>query len=79
MAQKVLIVSTERPDLRSTIFGWTYEDSSLYVDGKPIGYMRSPHSYHPETVLEALADGWKLLSAPVREDAGDYTWWLVKE
>ena len=92
---KVLILNTSEPSLRSEVWGWGYEDSSLYVPNKPIGFTPSLRSglkkqelaeYSPKTVLEALANGWKLLGTPQSESitVGDdkeeaWTWWLTKE
>lgn len=60
---KVLTVSTPESDLRSEIKGWNKEDSDLYIPNKPIGFTSSPSGpeFYPNTVLEALAMGWKLL------------------
>lgn len=81
---KVLIVETGGGTLRSKIHGWGEEDSDLFVHGQPIGLTPGPKPRAcPETVLEALADGWKLLGPPtaiddvVIEDA--WEWWLTKE
>ena len=96
---KVLIVETESPRLRAEIYGWGHEDASLFVEGKPIGLTPGPHScrglralsepdpfWNPETVLEALYRGWKLLGPPQKEEWHDedgkresWTWWLTKE
>jgi len=75
---KVLICDTKQSCLRSEIVGWTQEDSNLFVKGKPIGYTPSPKYDHPKTILEALANGWKLLGAPVKETPNYWTWWLQK-
>lgn len=93
--QKVLIVNTLECNLRSKIIGWSVEDSDLFVAGKEIGFTTRPHIQLPNTVLEALSMGWKLLSSPTKKetklpfDAGksiyesntitEYTWWLVKD
>ncbi len=88
----VLSMGTTSPDLRSEVESWGSEDPRLYVHGKPIGL--TPGTYkspdcprHYKTVLEAMADGWKLLgppsSAPIVNSDGEtfpqYDWWLVKD
>jgi len=67
-------VWTSREDLRCSIDGWTFEDSSLFVrKAAPhgvnpnkifIGYTPSPNLPSYGTVLEMLADGWTLLGPP---------------
>jgi hypothetical protein len=86
--------------MRSDIWGWGGEDSDLFVQDKPIGLTPSPESHrglrrlddpdphwNPKTVLEALADGWKLLGPPQLEnirvaykddDEESWAWWLYK-
>jgi len=80
---KVLVVSTSSPSMRAGIWGWDEENSDLYVRNKPIGFSPSGSSYSPNTILEALADGWKLLGPPQVEKAAKHvefwTWWLTKE
>jgi len=76
-------MSTSRPGLRDEVWGWTCEDPSLFVRGKMIGYTPSAKFYHSyKTVLEALADGWKLLGPPqeIPNDAEPaWDWWLVRD
>lgn len=76
--QETLVMETERCDLRSEVVGWTHEDSNLYVPGKMIGFTPAPIAYaRYDTILEAQADGWKLIGPPVRSvDA--YHWYLVR-
>jgi len=79
---KVLVVSTSSPVMRAEIWGWSIEDSDLYVRGKRIGNTPSPCCHLPNTILEALADGWKLLGPPYLDldpEVIDWTWWLTKE
>lgn len=80
--EETLIVSTDCPDLRSEIWGWTHEDSNMYVPDKMIGYSPSPSPHiSAGTVLEAQFNGWKLLGPPCRvvsDDAVWYEWWLVR-
>jgi hypothetical protein len=77
---KVLILETEQPNLRSEVLGWGEENSGLFVRNRPIGLTPGPKiTYSPKTVLEALADGWKLLGPPQVENKRTlYTWWLTK-
>jgi len=76
--QQVLLISTEDSSLRSEVVGWGGEDPRLFVPGKPIGM--TPGSNFPmyKTVLEAMADGWHLLSQPQHKANQDYDWWLVR-
>jgi hypothetical protein len=97
---KVLVVNTSSPSMRAEIWGWGGEDSDLYVPNKPIGMTPGPESHlglrqldnpsprwNPKTVLEALADGWKLLGPPQLENLRkayedteeSWAWWLVRE
>lgn len=77
--QEVMIVSTNKEDLRDAIVGWTQEDPSLFIPNKHIGFIRSPPYEHPETILEALYHGWKLLAPPSQDSDGYWSWWLVRE
>lgn len=80
---KVLIIETEGGSLRSKAIGWGEEDSDMFAPGKPIGLTPGPIPRScPETVLEALADGWRLLGPPTRFESDtrdDWKWWLTKE
>lgn len=81
---KVMTVSTAAPSLRDEIFGWSLENSDLFVRDKPIGRTPTPLSGpYPNTILEALHDGWKLLGPPTRIKHDDGTesweWWLTRE
>lgn len=90
---KIFTCTTSGGTVRDEIIGWTFEDSDLYVPRKPVGFTPIPKNQpRYDTVIEALADGWKLLSAPViweeRQRYTEYTehvnqtywyWWLVKE
>lgn len=82
--KQVLVVISREPGLRSEIIGWTAEDASLYVVGKPIGYTPPPKrtlvsTYAPQTIMEALYWGWKLLAPPtyIKSEAG-WEWWLTR-
>lgn len=91
---QVANVQTDRPTIRGKIDGWTFEDSSLLVRrGHPsesgifIGYTPRPKDIpHYGTVLEMLADGWKLLAPPADESwdedgsrVSQFGWWLTRE
>lgn len=80
---KVLIASSNNGDLRSEFWGWTEEDSDLFVPNKSIGMTPSPKYEHPKTAMEALHNEWKLLSPPIKEHCeqiGEFwTWWFTKE
>lgn len=80
--QKVLIMSTRAASLRSEAVGWTYEDADLVRPGD-IGNTPAPDPYarHP-TPMHALADGWRLLAPPMRQQSGPFVeWelWFVKD
>lgn len=82
---KVLVLSTDRADLRSEVWGWNAEDADLFVFDKAIGH--TPDALHLtsniNTPLEALAEGWRLLAPPAEysydENCTAYVWWLTKE
>lgn len=80
--QMVMSVSSDGPTLRDEIFGWTTEDPSLYARGKMIGHTPSARESTPKTIMEALANGWRLLGPPVMVNDNTtryWDWWLVKE
>jgi hypothetical protein len=87
MSQKVLIMNTDVPSLRDEVWGWGSEDSSLFNPRKPIGFTLGYSIPSYKTVLEALADGWKLLGPPqlenirpaYKEAEESWAWWLIKE
>lgn len=77
--QLVYSVSTNYESLRAEIQGWgPSEDPRLFRLGKPIGSIPSGTFPLYKTVLEALADGWTLLSSPQAIGEGEVSWWLVK-
>ena len=85
---QVLTVSTDDPNLRSEVWGWTHENAELFAPNKPIGMTPPPTPYyHPRDVMMALYDGWKLLGPPIEGKDVDgngkeityYQWWLTKE
>jgi hypothetical protein len=77
---QVMVCETREPRMRSEIVGWSMEDSSLYVPDKPIGFTPSlfPCVRDPETILQALAEGWRLLGPPQKAD-DIFEWWLTRE
>lgn len=89
--QKVLEISTKSPRIRSEAISWTCNDGDevgayLDLDGKlrmpkRVGSI-APYQgfYSYPTVLHALGDGWRLLSAPPEKlEDGTWNWWLVKD
>lgn len=84
--QKILVMSTDDPSMRSNVWDWVCEDPSHYkpaqsIDDTPLG---SCPPY--QNVLSALFDGWKLLAPPQlipcdtnREHNYVYEWWFTKE
>ena len=77
--QQVLNVGTIQASMRAPIDALTEEDPGLYVVGRPIGFTPSPRFPRYKTVLEAMADGWRLLAPPSLADDGLWDWWLVRE
>lgn len=83
MSQKVLVMTTVDMGLRSKAESWDGEDSSLYVDSKPVG--RTPTIQEDicfANPLMAMSKGWKLLGPPtpfVEDNLVFYNWWFVKE
>lgn len=77
--QQVLVMVTERPELRSGAMGWAAEHPRRLAMDKPVGlHPGFPEPYTYPTVLHAMGAGWKLLAPPQREEEG-WTWWLVRE
>jgi hypothetical protein len=82
---QVAYISTKRPDLRSEITGWTYEDSDLLVwkarEGRFfIGFTPSPKDIpNYSCILQMLNGGWKLLGPPVKDEWNEWDWWLTRE
>lgn len=93
---QVASVCTNGHSVRHEIEGWGYEDSDVLVrkqdPDRPgrifIGFTPSPKDIpHYGTVLEMLADGWKLLGPPTEESwvndegkkIGQWGWWLTRE
>ena len=90
--QKILIMQTEQPRLRSENIGFSAEDGDLVQLGAPIGRSTSPNVEAYATPLHAIGDGWELLAPPVpfeenRQDPKTdqeytvtcYEWWLTKD
>lgn len=90
---QVASVTTDEATLRSEIGGWTYEDSALFQNkewrgGLFIGYTPSPKNIPQyKCILHMLADKWKLLGPPTREEFKNndgetivqYGWWLTRD
>jgi hypothetical protein len=78
--QKILNCTTKGNSLRSDIDGIGAEDGDLIDTSKEIGLSSCMRVTFYKTVMHAIADGWKLLGAPMpnTEWAGYYDWWLVK-
>lgn len=84
MKQKVLVMSTNGPDMRSTAQGWTCEDGAIVRAGD-IGMTGAPYPYpSPATPLHALGDGWCLLAPPAQIGRkakalprGEWEWWFT--
>lgn len=81
--QKILILLTTGPTLRSSVEGSTCEDGDLIDTTKDIGFSRSPNYPNYPSVMHAIADGWRLLGPPIRHtDSGkewdEHEWWLEK-
>lgn len=81
-------LATNGPSVRSEIDGWTFEDSSLLIEGKPIGLTPGPkHIPHYTNIMEMLADGWVLLGPPTKEawkndcneEISQWAWWLTRD
>lgn len=92
--QKILVMHTERPDLRGKADGWDWEDGDEVMIDKPIGLSSHwkdqeykkfglwPSVACYDCPLKALADGWKLLAPPVdtgTRDELNWEWWFVKD
>ncbi len=81
--QQQFQIDTRKPNFRSEAIGWDCEDPSLY-SREPVGLNfnwegRIPMYPH---VLAALADGWKLLAPPTKQEGASYetwSWWLVRD
>jgi hypothetical protein len=73
-------VATRLGGLRDELVSCTFEEPRLYVRDKPIG-LTPPVNGVPKygSVLEMLADGWKLLGPPVLRFETQYEFWLTKE
>jgi hypothetical protein len=79
--QKILLIVTESPSLRSKAVGWNCEDGSMVVAGKPIGLSPSPSGREYvgyDCPLRAIADGWWLMCAPLEESKNMWNWWFEK-
>lgn len=81
--QKLLIIETEGPTVRSPAVGWSSEDPTVVRRRERIGLSPSwdpgeprPPSY--DCPLKALADNWHLLGPPQHIHDSMWEWWLVK-
>lgn len=90
--QKILIMQTEQPSVRSDTIGFSAEDGDLVQLGAPIGLSRSLWVENYHTPLHAIGDGWRLLAPPVPFEENRqnpktnqeytvtcYEWWLIKD
>ncbi len=78
--QQLLWMTTETHSPRSQVFGWSAEDPRLVEQGKPIGFTPGVKFFHTyETVMHALADGWRLLGPPSQAAKQEWIWWLVRD
>lgn len=82
--QKIMIMTTLKPDMRATVDSWGMEDGDLIYMEEEIGFSKSPSFRCWPTVLHAIGDGWKLMAPPVKDEhysakSAGYHWWLTKE
>lgn len=84
MNQKILTMTTEKPNLRAEADGWNCEMGTDRIDvSKPVGLANSGITYLPTTPLFAMARGWRLMGPPVKirdyNDALDtWVWWFER-
>lgn len=77
--QKILILSTTGPTLRSEVVGATCEDSDLVDPDREICYARSPKAQCLfRTPLHAMRDGWRLMAPPEEDSREEWEWWFEK-
>jgi len=85
--QRILILFTEEPTLRSECRGWGSEDGDNVWDAFsnrlrngdnynhpndiPVGLIRTGGARHYSTPLHAMGDGWKILAPPFKENTND--------
>jgi len=75
--KKLLVLYTENDFVTNQVTG-----SEAYIFNKPTEDEEKPCSigaYNVSTVAEAIADGFNLLSAPMKDVNGEFKWWLVKK
>lgn len=92
--QKIITLETCSPSLRHEVVGWGGEAADLYVPHRPIGLTPCLHFTAYKTVLEAMADGWKVMAPPrdvsfdrtkvndgmvIKEKIPYFEWWLTKD
>lgn len=94
--QEVLTMSTSRPNLKSEAHSWDFQ-SSLDMYATAIenhqnfeqaetwrcSSLQNPNNTNPQSPLNALACGWKLLAPPTKigQFAGldEWEWWFVRD
>ena len=82
--QKIIVMNTDQPDMRSSANGWSAEDSNFYVFGKPVGNTPgASFRYDYENPLHAMAHGWRLMAPPYEIDHGpgyaiSFEWYFEK-
>ena len=83
MKQKILIMTTLTPDLRSGVDSWDWEDGNIVKLDKEIGLSGSGQQICYKTPLHAIGDGWRLIAPPVTwpdyaPGVTGYEWWFEK-
>ncbi len=65
--QKILTMTTTKPDMRQRVDSWDWEDGDEAAKalGKEVGLIGSGYIGYPPTPLHALGDGWRLMAPPV--------------
>ena len=85
MSQKVLTMMTRDADPRSEADGWSANDSSLVIYGKPIGLTPELKEFYCfDCPLRAMSYDWKLLAPPIPVPDfvnGEtwFQWWFIKD
>lgn len=80
MMQQVITLETTRKSLRAEVTGWSTEDPSNYNRDVPIGLTPEANIPHYKTILEAMADNFRLLCPPIKvSNTFIFEWWLVRD
>lgn len=80
MAQQLLTALTAGKNIRAKIQGRTVEDPSLFPGWHSKQSTPNFSLRWYESILEAMADGWKLLAPPQwSADEEGWDWWLVRD